>query len=165
MHLDGVYISILIPSQGIVALTITHLGMSLTQMGNLDESVRFLDDVDMTLSLDSRQSAAQQMTSIDIASTPIVFRASQRDINLIMAIVTKAAQMAAKPAPQAPRAVTKSAKSASKVTSAKAKHGKIVMEQPRLVMSKEKVSLLSTHSSSFLNTASSKQRLMGSDLY
>ena len=161
-----VYILILMPSQGIVALTITHLGMSLTQMGNLDESVRILDDVDITLSLDSRQSVAQQMTSIDIASTPIVFRASQRDINLIMAIVTKAAQMAAKPAPPEPRPVTKSAKSAGKVTSAKAKRSEIVMEQPRLVMSKEKVSFFfSIHSSSLLNSASSKQSLMGSDLY
>jgi vacuolar protein sorting-associated protein 13A/C len=113
--------------------------MSLTQMGNLDESVRFLDDVDMTLSLDSRQSAAQQMTSIDVASTPIVFRASQRDINLIMAIVTKAAQMAAKPAPPEPHPAIKSTKSTSKVTSGKARPSEIVMEQPRLVMSKEKV--------------------------
>lgn len=125
-----------------MALTITHLGMSLTQMGNLDESVRFLDDVDMTLSLDSRQSAAQQMTSIDIASTPIVFRASQRDINLIMAIVTKAAQMAAKPTPPEPRPAVRSAKSAGRVTSSKAKSAGIVTEQPRLVMSKEKVRFL-----------------------
>jgi len=95
----------------------------------------------MTLSLDSRQSAAQQMTSIDIASTPIVFRASQRDINLIMAIVTKAAQMAAKPAPPEPRPVIKTTKS-GKVTSSKAKPTEIITEQPRLVMSKEKVSFL-----------------------
>jgi vacuolar protein sorting-associated protein 13A/C len=113
--------------------------MSLTQMGNLDESVRILDDIDMSLSLDSRQSAAQQMTSIDIMSTPIVFRASQRDINLIMAIVTKAAQMAAKPPRPEPRPVIQSTKSASKATSAKTKPARIVMEQPRLVMSKEKV--------------------------
>lgn len=152
-------------SQGIVALTITHLGMSLTQMGNLDESVRFLDDVDMTLSLDSRQSVAQQMTSIDIASTPIVFRASQRDINLIMAIMTKAAQMAAKPEPPEPRPAVKSAKSAGKVTSAKAKRSEILMEQPRLVMSKEKVSFFPTPSSLVLNFASLKRSSMGSGLY
>ena len=145
-----------------MALTITHLGMSLTQMGNLDESVRFLDDVDMTLSLDSRQSAAQQMTSIDISSTPIVFRASQRDINLIMAIVTKAAQMAAKPTPPEPRPAVKSAKSAGRVTSSKAK---IVMEQPRLVMSKEKVRFLDMQNNPLLNSTSSKQSLMGSGLY
>jgi len=139
MQWDRVYTSILNLSQGIVALTITRLGMSLTQMGNLDESVRFLDDVDMTLSLDSRQTAAQQMTSIDIASTPIVFRASQRDINLIMAIVTKAAQMAAKPVPPEPRPAIKSGKSVGKITSAKTKRGDITKEQPRLVISKEKV--------------------------
>ena len=96
----------------------------------------------MTLSLDSRQSAAQQMTSIDIGSTPIVFRASQRDINLIMAIVTKAAQMAAKPAPPEPRPAVKSTKSAGRVTSSKAKTAGFAMEQPRLVMSREKVRIL-----------------------
>jgi vacuolar protein sorting-associated protein 13A/C len=111
-------------------------------MGNLDESVRFLDDVDMTLSLDSRQSAAQQMTSIDIAATPIIFRASQRDINLIMAIVTKAAHMAAKAAPPEPRPVVKPTNSTGKITSSKAKPSDIVMEQPRLLMSKEKVRFL-----------------------
>src|SRR5260370_35301487 len=95
--------------------------MSLMQMGNPDESLRFLDDVDVTLSLDSRQSATQQMTNIDITSTPIVFRASQRDINVIMAIVTKATQMAAKPAPPEPRPVTKPIRLAGKASPPKTK--------------------------------------------
>lgn len=133
-------------------------------MGNLDESVRFLDDIDMTLSLDSHQSAAQQMTSIDVASTPIIFRASQRDINLIMAIVTKAAQMAAKAAPPEPRPAVNSAKSTGKVTSSKAKPSAIVMEQPRLVMSKEKVRVY-TCNGLLLNSTSSRPRLMDSGLY
>ena len=64
--------------------------MSLTSMGKDAETVRFLDDVDLTFALDSRTSASQQMTSIEITSQPIVFRASYRDINLITTIVNKA---------------------------------------------------------------------------
>lgn len=66
-------------------------------MGRASESVRFLDDMDITLSLDSRQSAAHQMTSIELATQPIVFRASYRDINLIMAIVNRAIELSSKP--------------------------------------------------------------------
>jgi len=64
--------------------------MSLMRMGRASESVRFLDDVDLTVSLDSRATASQQMTNIEIAAKPIVFRASYRDINLITSIVNKA---------------------------------------------------------------------------
>ena len=64
--------------------------MSLTRMGRDAETVRFLDDVDLTFSLDSRVSASQQTTSIELTSQPVVFRASYRDINLITTIVNKA---------------------------------------------------------------------------
>ncbi|KAG9102497.1 hypothetical protein FRC06_001944 [Ceratobasidium sp. 370] len=83
--------------QGILALTINQLGMSLGRMGRASESVRFLDDLDITISLDSRKSAAHQMTSIELAAQPIVFRASYRDINLIMAIANRAIELASKP--------------------------------------------------------------------
>lgn len=73
-----------------MALTVERLGMSLIKMGRSTESVRFLDDVDLTFSLDSRSSASRQMTSIEISCRPIVFRASYRDINLITSIVNVA---------------------------------------------------------------------------
>jgi vacuolar protein sorting-associated protein 13A/C len=73
-----------------MALTVNRLGMSLVRMGNNFENVRFLDDVDLTFSLDSRSNSSQQMTSIEITSKPIVFRASYRDINLITTIANKA---------------------------------------------------------------------------
>ncbi|RDB28887.1 Vacuolar protein sorting-associated protein 13 [Hypsizygus marmoreus] len=81
---------ILLSQQGIMALSVKRLGMSLTRMGKVSESVRFLDDVDLTLSLDSRSSSLQQMTSIEIAVQPIVFRASYGDISMISSIVNKA---------------------------------------------------------------------------
>ena len=64
--------------------------MSLLRMGMASESVRFLDDVDLTFSLDNRSSSAQQMTRIEIAVNPVVFRASYRDINMITSIINKA---------------------------------------------------------------------------
>ena len=64
--------------------------MSLVRMGGASESVRFLDDVDLTFSLDSRSSSSHQMTNIEIGAKPITFRASYRDINLITSIVNKA---------------------------------------------------------------------------
>ncbi|KAJ7783787.1 vacuolar protein sorting-associated protein 13 [Mycena maculata] len=84
---------VLLSQQGIMALTVNRLGMSLIRMGQPSESVRFLDDVDLTFSLDSRSSSGQQMTSMEISAKPIVFRASYRDINMIMSIVNKAIEL------------------------------------------------------------------------
>ncbi len=64
--------------------------MSLITMGKATESVRFLDDVDLTFSLDNRSSSSQQMTNIEISARPIVFRASYRDITMITSILNKA---------------------------------------------------------------------------
>jgi vacuolar protein sorting-associated protein 13A/C len=75
-----------------MALTVSRLGMSLVRMGGASESVRFLDDVDLTFSLDSRSSSSHQMTNIEIGAKPITFRASYRDINLITSIVNKAVE-------------------------------------------------------------------------
>lgn len=77
--------------QGIFALRVDHLGMSLMRMGSdASDSVRFMDDVDMTLSLDSRSNPSQRSTNLDVSVKPIVFRASYRDINLITTIVNRA---------------------------------------------------------------------------
>lgn len=67
--------------------------MSLTRMGKDAETVRFLDDIDFTFSLDSRSSDAHQRTSIELNSQPVVFRASYRDINLITTIASKAIEL------------------------------------------------------------------------
>ena len=71
-------------------MSVSKLGMSLLRMGKPSESVRFLDELDATLTMDSRPTTAQQMTNLEIACKPIVFRASHRDINLISSIVNKA---------------------------------------------------------------------------
>lgn len=83
---------ILVSQQGIMALTIKQLGMSLMQMGKTTETVKFLDEFDLTLSLDSRSSVSQQMMNLELSAKPIVIRASYRDINLITGILNKALQ-------------------------------------------------------------------------
>ncbi|KAH7883589.1 vacuolar protein sorting-associated protein 13 [Phlebopus sp. FC_14] len=84
---------ILLSQQGIMALTVNRLGMSLNQMGVGSDSVRFLDDVDLTFSSDSRASKRERFMSMEVSSKPIVFRASYRDIMLITAIATKALEL------------------------------------------------------------------------
>ena len=75
--------------KGILALSMTRAGMALLRMGSTDDA-RILDDVDLTLTLDTRMMSSHQMTSIDITFRPIVLRASYRDIMLILTIVNKA---------------------------------------------------------------------------
>ncbi|KAE9408077.1 vacuolar protein sorting-associated protein vps13 [Gymnopus androsaceus JB14] len=84
---------ILLSQQGIMALTINHLGMSLMQMGRPTDTVRFLDEFDLTFSLDNRSTSSQRMTNIELNTRPIVFRASYRDITLITTIVNKAIEL------------------------------------------------------------------------
>ncbi|OSD03423.1 vacuolar protein sorting-associated protein 13 [Trametes coccinea BRFM310] len=84
---------LLVAQQGVFAVSVKQVGMSLTRMGKPAESVRFLDDVDLTFTLDSRSSSAHQSTSIEVTALPIVFRASYRDIMLITAIVNKAIEL------------------------------------------------------------------------
>lgn len=70
-----------------------HLGMSLLRMGVSAESLRFLDEVDLTFSLDQRSNISQKFTSIEVQVKPIVFRASYRDVNLITSIINKALEL------------------------------------------------------------------------
>ncbi|KAF9453814.1 vacuolar protein sorting-associated protein 13 [Macrolepiota fuliginosa MF-IS2] len=81
---------ILISQQGITALKIDQLGMSLVQMGERTETVKFLDEFDLTLSSDSRSTASQQTMNLELTAKPIVIRASYRDINLITSTFNKA---------------------------------------------------------------------------
>lgn len=64
--------------------------MSLTQMGEKTETVKFLEGFDFTFSLDSRSSASQQMMDLELSAKPVVVRASYRDISLITRIFNKA---------------------------------------------------------------------------
>ncbi|KAF9270221.1 DUF1162-domain-containing protein [Marasmius fiardii PR-910] len=84
---------VLLSQQGVMALTVDRLGMSLMRMGKPEDSARFLDEFDLTLTLDNRSSSSQSRSSIEVNAKPIVFRASYRDIRLITTIVNKAIEL------------------------------------------------------------------------
>ncbi|KAK0465028.1 vacuolar protein sorting-associated protein 13 [Desarmillaria tabescens] len=123
---------IMLSQQGILALTINRLGMSLISMGRESDTVRFLDDVDMTFSLDSRSNMSQQMTSIEINAKPIVFRASYRDINLITAIVNKAIELHGNSQSDTHVSTKKSSKSATRTRSHPVGKARISMSKEQL---------------------------------
>jgi vacuolar protein sorting-associated protein 13A/C len=123
--------------------------MSLTRMGQPDESVRFMDDIDVTLSMESKRAGAMQRTNIEIMAKPVVFRASQRDINLILSIVTRATQLAAQPSKGANKASKATESTKAKVTATQSKTQVISTEKPQLIMSTEKVCHSSTALSPF----------------
>lgn len=66
--------------------------MSLVTMQTMD-GVRFLDDLDITLALDNRQTADHQMTNLEITMRPVILRALLVDINLITSIIMRAVNL------------------------------------------------------------------------
>lgn len=82
-------------TQGILALNVQKLGMSLLRMDRPKETLRFLDEIDIVLSMDSRQVSSHQTTDIELNVEPVIFRASYRDILLITEIVNKGIAIAA----------------------------------------------------------------------
>lgn len=110
-------------------------------MGVESETVRFLDDIDLTFSLDNRASERGQHVSMESSSTEIVFRASYRDIMLITAIATKAIELYATSqgdtvleGKQPPSIQTRTTQSASAVVDTRRTPAKA-----HIVMSKEQV--------------------------
>lgn len=115
------------------------------RMGNPSETVRFLDEIDITFSLDSRASPQEHMTSMELAVKPVVFRASYRDINLIMTIVNRALELYGKSvaAPEGSDsnlpAMPKSGSSKSNVPTLARSQSRLVTGHAHVVMSKEQV--------------------------
>jgi vacuolar protein sorting-associated protein 13A/C len=116
--------------------------MSLVKMDNLQEQVRFMDDLDLTFVMDSRKSATEQRTSIDIDAKPIVFRASYRDIMLITSIANRAVELSSKTAPPNALGSDKSMPKSTRRMSSRRQIADVqtmFSEQPRIIMSKEQV--------------------------
>ena len=105
--------------------------MSLLRMDKPSDGVRFLDDLDLTLSMDNRQWAAQQMSSIELTLQPVVFRVSYRDINLITTIVNKAIDLSTKSASRVTNDVQIS--SSSSTSQAKITERKVSPRSPSVV--------------------------------
>lgn len=88
---------ILVSQNNVLALKVDKLAMSFGRMDKPEDRVSFLDDVNLTLSLDTSRKGSRQMTIIDLdVPVPVIFRASYGDMNLILDIVNKASAAAAK---------------------------------------------------------------------
>lgn len=126
-----------------MALTVNRLGMSLIRMGKASENVRFLDDIDLTFSLDSRTSTQEHMTSMELAIKPIVFRASYRDLNLIVAIINRAVKLYGQTTSSSANHVAPNSKAQAPKSKASAARGVRSQLQPvgqaRVLMAKEQV--------------------------
>jgi vacuolar protein sorting-associated protein 13A/C len=77
-----------------MTLAVHELGMSFGRMDQPSERVRFLDDVDITVALDTRGIAGKQSMTLELDITPVIFRASYTEIMLIVDVVNKAAALA-----------------------------------------------------------------------
>jgi vacuolar protein sorting-associated protein 13A/C len=119
--------------------------MSLIRMGADADTVRFLDDVDLTFSIDSRSSTREQMTSMELAAKPIVFRASYRDIMLITTIASKAVDLYGKSQNNSSMTITASTKAAqpyegpSQARSNTTRSHRHTVGEARVLVSKEQV--------------------------
>ncbi|PWN54382.1 hypothetical protein IE53DRAFT_157097 [Violaceomyces palustris] len=86
---------VLMSQQGILALKVDQFGMFMCRMNRPKDTLRFLDNFDLTMSMDSRMSSARQVTSIEIDVDPLVLRVSYRDIMMIQSVINKAIEMSA----------------------------------------------------------------------
>jgi vacuolar protein sorting-associated protein 13A/C len=119
--------------------------MSLMRMGKASESVRFLDDVDLTFSLDSRASSGWQMTSIELGVNPIIFRASYRDIKMITAILNKAISLYGNTQKSSNQPQRDEASAAKSVTTRTTQSTGRRVGKARVLISKEQVKIVSYH--------------------
>ncbi|GMK58122.1 hypothetical protein CspeluHIS016_0501540 [Cutaneotrichosporon spelunceum] len=88
---------ILVSQSNVLCLKVDKLGMSFGRMDQPEDRQSFLDDVSMTLTLDTSRRGAHHMTIIDIEiPVPVIFRASINNIALILDIVNKASAAAGK---------------------------------------------------------------------
>lgn len=72
------------------------------QMDKPKETIRVLDNFDITLSLDSRADNGQQFSNIDIGIEQLVLRVSFRDILLINSILNRAIELSNRTPPEIP---------------------------------------------------------------
>lgn len=66
------------------------------------ETIRVLDNFDISLSLDSRADGGRQVTNIDLGVQPLILRVSFRDILLINSILNRAIEMSNRTPPAPP---------------------------------------------------------------
>jgi len=129
-----------------MTLAVHELGMSFGRMDQPSERVRFLDDVDVTVAMDTRGIAGNQSMILDVDITPVIFRASYTEIMLIVDVVNKAAALASAATSKPEAAIEdaqqrqigqQNAEQSSKMIQSRRKS---VSTRPQVVVTKETVS-------------------------
>lgn len=153
----------------ITVLSLNRLGMCLIKMDDADEQLRFLDDIDMTLSMDSRVSNTEERTSVEVSSGPIVFKTSYRDLNLIMAIINRAFELSQTTTEKSDRSSNDvvSKPSASRRSIQRSDSRVLFQQEPQVFMSRQQVSTNTETPAILISNFcfSSKQTLRASDSY
>lgn len=115
------------------------------------ENIRFLDNFDITLSMDNRAKEGRNFTSIEIGIQPLILRVSFRDILLIKNIINRAVEMSNRaPAPEEavvatrPRASTKNSRPDlnTRPSAGGRRRSSATRLQAQIIISKESVSWL-----------------------
>lgn len=130
-----IYLRFLTCPQKILAISLSRLGMSLLQMDKSAEHVRFLDDLDLAISLDSHDSMKESRTEITIDSRPIVFRTSYRDIMVISTIGSRLLEAFG-------TYTASNGENANTPNSNKSENIHVFSEHPRAIITKEQVGAL-----------------------
>lgn len=124
--------------QSILVLHTTKLGMALCKMDRPSERASFLDEINLTLSMDNRAVADGKNTSIEVEVQPIVLRVSFRDVMLAKAIVNRAIELSSSQTPTSSEQKRNSmpahtpARTQGRVTSS-------AVSKPKVIMARENV--------------------------
>jgi vacuolar protein sorting-associated protein 13A/C len=126
--------------QSILVLHTTKVGMALCKMDRPNEKASFLDEMDITLSMDNRTVAGGQSSSIEMEFRPIVLRVSFRDMMLAKSIINRAIELLGTQQPASPSSDNAKHRIASTPITTKGRRTSTAVTKPKVIMARENVS-------------------------
>lgn len=117
---------VLMSQQGILALKVDQFGMFMCRMHRPKDTLRLLDNLDLTLSMDSRVNETSSLTSIEVDVEPLVLRVSIRDIVMIQSVVNKAIELSSQQSSAASKNDAKSVASSQRRQNSMASSSKTI---------------------------------------
>ncbi|KAH8926014.1 hypothetical protein BT69DRAFT_1239533 [Atractiella rhizophila] len=132
----------ILTQQTVLSLMIKEMGMFFCSMDRQKDQIRFLDNFDVSLSMDSRSEGLRIITSVDLRLTELVLRVSYRDVLLIQRIVNKAAELSSTSnsdvsADKSTRAISNRTDVTERITSKRS--NRKALPRAEVVMSKEQL--------------------------
>ncbi|WFD42049.1 Vacuolar protein sorting-associated protein 13 [Malassezia psittaci] len=87
---------VVISQQTVMVISVTQLGMFVWRMNAPKDRQRLLNNVDISVSLDSRSTATGPITSIDVEVETLMVRLTRSDVQLLSSVVENAVALSAK---------------------------------------------------------------------